>query len=216
MPRRNTSVCFQFRERGKCSFGNKCKFPHVVEIKTPASQSSHASAFGDTEESSLEAFFALYPGFHYDTSASPNTEFGRLCRFNRWGRNNEEERTKAYNAFRDALTQQFNAIYGTDVNDIHSWHLLCSVLGIAPPEGLEACRQAVRSTHVNLIDLVVEPEEGVVLFDSEKALSEYTIKTGKFFPRDNAYAGGVLRFLLRHIMNPSDSSKTKSTRRKAK
>jgi len=42
------------------------------------------------------------------------------------------------------------------------------------------------------------------VFDSEKDLSEYTISSGKYFPKENAYAGGLLRFLLRQIMNPPE------------
>lgn len=42
------------------------------------------------------------------------------------------------------------------------------------------------------------------MFESERDLSQYTISTGKFFPRENAYAGGLLRYLLRHILHPRD------------
>jgi hypothetical protein len=60
--------------------------------------------------------------------------------------------------------------------------------------------------------------EPVTVFVSEMQLSEYTKSTGKFFPRDNAYAGGLLRYLLRHIMDPRlemvPSRKTKSKRRR--
>jgi len=64
--------------------------------------------------------------------------------------------------------------------------------------------QAVLSTHVNLVDLVDAPRTGqpVPVFKSEFELSDYTIDSEKFFPRANAYAGGLLRLLLRHILNP--------------
>jgi hypothetical protein len=35
-----------------------------------------------------------------------------------------------------------------------------------------------------------------------KDLSEYTKKSRKFFAKENAHAGGVLKFLLRQILNP--------------
>ena len=55
-------------------------------------------------------------------------------------------------------------------------------------------------THVNLVDLV---DGGVArVFSSEQELSSYTISTGKFFPSENAYAGDLLRHLLRHIFHP--------------
>jgi hypothetical protein len=35
-----------------------------------------------------------------------------------------------------------------------------------------------------------------------KYLSEYTKKSRKFFAKENAHAGGVLKFLLRQILHP--------------
>lgn len=59
---------------------------------------------------------------------------------------------------------------------------------------------------VNIVDLVDTPttQEPVVHFETERALSEYTKSTGKFFPAESAYAGGLLKFLLRRIMNPRE------------
>jgi hypothetical protein len=42
--------------------------------------------------------------------------------------------------------------------------------------------------------------DGVELFASLEELREYTIESGKFFPKESAYAGGVLKFLLREIL----------------
>jgi len=131
-----------------------------------------------------------------------------MCDFFQWDKE-DFEKQEARGLLKDALTQQFNSIYGTDVDSIQSWQTLCQVLRIVPmPEGLHACREAVRATHVNIVDLVENRNSGrrVRIFSSEEALSEYTIANGKFFPKENAYAGGLLRFLLRQIMNPSLSN----------
>ena len=58
------------------------------------------------------------------------------------------------------------------------------------------------NSHVNLVDLTTPREAGLKLFESVKALSKYTIRTGKIFPREDAYAGTLLRHLLRHIFCP--------------
>ncbi|KDQ53386.1 hypothetical protein JAAARDRAFT_183348 [Jaapia argillacea MUCL 33604] len=153
----------------------------------------------------LDDFFASYPAFTFDSSKPVMGEFRRMCREYRWGGYNPEK-DEAYDLFKDALTQQFNAIYGTDVDEIDAWRNLCRVLRISPiPEGLKACRQAVEETHVNLVDLVdtYGTGEPVVKFASEMRLSIYTKDTGKYFPKENAYAGGLLRHLLRHIMSPA-------------
>lgn len=57
---------------------------------------------------------------------------------------------------------------------------------------------------VNIVDLIDTPvtRKPVVHFETERALSEYTKRTGKFFPAENAHAGGLLKFLLRKIMAP--------------
>ena len=48
-------------------------------------------------------------------------------------------------------------------------------------------------------------QETAEIFPTEAALSGYTKSHGKFFPRDNAHAGNLLKFLLRQIMNPHHS-----------
>ena len=64
--------------------------------------------------------------------------------------------------------------------------------------------QAVKNTHVNIVDLLDRryTGQGVRVFDSVQELSKYTKDTKKYFPKENAYAGGVLKFLLRDILNP--------------
>jgi hypothetical protein len=64
--------------------------------------------------------------------------------------------------------------------------------------------QRVWDTHVNLVDLVDTARIGtpVRLFASLGELAEYTIRTKKKFPKQNAYQGGLLKELLREIQNP--------------
>jgi hypothetical protein len=61
--------------------------------------------------------------------------------------------------------------------------------------------QAVQKVHVNIVDLVDTRGEKIELFDSLEELQDYTIETGKFFPKRSAYAGGVLKALLRKILS---------------
>jgi hypothetical protein len=65
--------------------------------------------------------------------------------------------------------------------------------------------QAVSTKHVNLVDLVQGSRENISIFESEKGLSEYTKETKKFFPKESAADGGVLRALRRHILVPRES-----------
>lgn len=60
--------------------------------------------------------------------------------------------------------------------------------------------QKVKTIHVNLVDLVDTPGRDAELFRSLEELQEYTVETGKFFPKESAYAGGILKFLLHEIL----------------
>lgn len=62
--------------------------------------------------------------------------------------------------------------------------------------------QIVLATHVNLVDMVGNSGP-VTKFDTVQELSDYTKDNGKYFPKEVAYAGELLRYLLRHILNPS-------------
>jgi len=132
-----------------------------------------------------------------------------MCDFFSWERD-DDDREEAHGALKDAMTHQFNRKYGTDADNLASWQALCIVLKIFPiPVALDACRNRVKQTHVNIVDLVDTRGQWVRVFDSVQDLSTYTKETGKYFPKENAYAGGVLRFLLRAILNPPDVVRTR-------
>jgi hypothetical protein len=58
--------------------------------------------------------------------------------------------------------------------------------------------QAVKSRHINLVDLVYHADKART-FPSIKELASYSIRHKKVFPKESAKAGGILRFLLRPI-----------------
>jgi hypothetical protein len=55
---------------------------------------------------------------------------------------------------------------------------------------------------IDLIDARDDPNVEIIHFATEKQLSEYTLDARKVFPRNHEEAGTLLRYLLRHIMNP--------------
>ncbi|KAL5320125.1 hypothetical protein ACEPPN_010926 [Leptodophora sp. 'Broadleaf-Isolate-01'] len=106
--------------------------------------------------------------------------------------------------FKSAIIQQFNDLYSTDKEDLNSWQNLCHILNIEPtPKGLKECDERVRQTHVNLVDLVDTPRTGasVKVFPNLKKLQDYTIINKKYFPKEDTYTSGLLRFLLREILH---------------
>lgn len=93
----------------------------------------------------INAFFARYPAFPYDPTSPVMTEFNRLRTFSNWATGSRLEQ-RARRGLQDAMILQFNDFFGTDVNDIRSWHNLCQVLDIVPvPEGLTACKKVCSS-----------------------------------------------------------------------
>ena len=182
-------------------------------------------------ETPLEGFFSRYPNYKYRPSKSPKVEFDRLC--NLYASEWEEEdwkRRDARRAFNTALKEEFDVLYGLDEHDIKNWHKLCHVLRIDPvPDTLQECRavsyrssdplcpwstkasssiQAVVTKHVNLVDLVHGSKKQVTIFKTEKELSEYTKANEKYFPREEAKDGGVLRALRRHILQPREDTRS--------
>lgn len=67
--------------------------------------------------------------------------------------------------------------------------------------------QEVTNTHVNLIDLLHVHGTDLIAerFPSVYELSEYTMDTKKIFPKENANAGNMLKYLLRHIFHPEQN-----------
>ena len=74
------------------------------------------------------------------------------------------------------------------------------------------------STHVNLCDMLDYANEGekIEKFTSVEELRVYTLNTGKVFPREEAYAGGLLKFLLREITGKYKGRRGKAGGRKKK
>ncbi|CAE6336557.1 unnamed protein product [Rhizoctonia solani] len=146
-------------------------------------------------QTNIHQFFSQYSSsFSYNPSRPVMSEFYRMAKLE----------------IQDALTKDFNLIYGTDVGDLKAWQGLCRVLEFEHvPDDLDECKKMVDATFVNIVDLVDTKITGkpVQHFDSELALSNYTRAHGKFFPRNNVHSGGLLKFLLRHIHQPTAATR---------
>ncbi|KAG8700147.1 hypothetical protein FRC09_006147 [Ceratobasidium sp. 395] len=152
----------------------------------------------------IQRFFNDFPEFEYNPTGETMSQFQNLSQSFNWKRGDRQLEDARQN-LGIALTQDFNYNYGTDEIDPNNWQSLCRVLQLPDiPDDLDVCRQVVKSTFVNLVDLVdtKNTQQPVKHFETERKLSEYTRHTRKFFPLSRAYAGGLLRFLLRDIYNP--------------
>ncbi len=55
-----------------------------------------------------------------------------MCDFFEWNRD-DPEREEAHDNFKTAMVQQFNGLYGTEIDDIESWRGLALAVDIFPP-----------------------------------------------------------------------------------
>ncbi|CAE6374527.1 unnamed protein product [Rhizoctonia solani] len=160
----------------------------------------------------LVEFFSQFPAFTYDPTRPVLSELKRMKKVFGWDKKTWKS-SGALSGLRRALVLQFNLTYGTDQNDLASWQNLCRVMDIANiPEKLSDCKKLVNTIYVNLVDLVDMPNTGkkARLFETEGALSKYTKNSEKIFPRKDARAGGLLKHLLRNIVNPRRGGRIKA------
>ncbi|KAF2122001.1 hypothetical protein BDV96DRAFT_562784 [Lophiotrema nucula] len=81
------------------------------------------------------------------------------------------------------------------------WQALCKDVGLeVVPLSITKCKKALKSLHVNLIDLIDGLSNGTPVrhFDSRKALAKYTCR-GHAFPKVAAKEEGFISSLLRHV-----------------
>ncbi|KAI0792461.1 hypothetical protein C8Q75DRAFT_753008 [Abortiporus biennis] len=150
----------------------------------------------------LDSFFNQYAQYTYNPNASVAREFQRLGQRMGWS---DDERRIARERYREALTNEFNDIFGTDPSDYEAWKKLFGILKISPvPASVLECTRVIKSVNVNLVDVVNAARNPTVVptprkFGTVKELRKYSYKNKKIFPRDKAKSGGVLKFMLRMI-----------------
>ncbi|KAG9626993.1 hypothetical protein KCV03_g10229, partial [Aureobasidium melanogenum] len=156
----------------------------------------------------LDEFFAQYPSFSYNRNVSSTQEFRRMRKQFNWVKNDRgkypPESKAAWYSFRVAMVQTFNGTFGTDTEDRRAWMRIGARLNIVPlPRKLHDLRQQVMLTHVNLCDMLDAERSGrqVEIFATEADLVKYTRENHRYFPKEEAYAGGLLKYLLREINN---------------
>ncbi|KAK5686852.1 hypothetical protein LTR17_026785 [Elasticomyces elasticus] len=167
----------------------------------------------------LDLLFAEYPSFDYDRTKSSPREFYRMCSQFGWDRRPDGSyprvRAEAWQKFRTALVVQFNSSFGVDADDISTWEGICKFLELSPiPSNIDGMRQLILDTHVNLSDMLDSKRNGgsVKIFQKKDELIAYTIQQGRYFPKEEAYAGGLLRYLLREVHNDYHGNRGKGVK----
>ncbi|KAG5992481.1 hypothetical protein E4U52_002793 [Claviceps spartinae] len=155
----------------------------------------------------MDLFFSRYSHFDYNPHSQVWSEYNRLCGYFRWGKGSPTERT-ARKLFRQALVDEFGAIYGVDDNKLDVLQKLCEKLEINPlPQSIADCKEVIQAHYVNIVDFVDCDRTGVPIhkFDDLEQLQDYTIETEKIFPKWEAKKSLLLRFLLQRIFDERPS-----------
>ncbi|ROW18259.1 hypothetical protein VPNG_00135 [Cytospora leucostoma] len=112
------------------------------------------------------------------------------------------------------IQEEWDQYFGTNDNDLASWQRLGRDLGIpeAKLTSKTQIRKALKGIWVNIHDFLYRAKnkpQDVEFFESERQLSDYTVRTKKIFPRKNISPGSPLRELLAHILYPRGGKKSK-------
>ena len=107
-----------------------------------------------------------------------------------------------------AKLREFAARAEEALDDLATLNRWLVKLSLPEESSKTAARAAVKSVHINIFDLVEERFEPV--FPSVKELLAYTRKNDKFFPKQQAKEGGVLKLFLRVFFGRGRHSAGKS------
>ncbi|KAL7808643.1 hypothetical protein V8C26DRAFT_412763 [Trichoderma gracile] len=164
----------------------------------------------------LDTFFLSFShqGFVHNPAKSPVNSWKALCKFQSWHNkpNDHPPKQKAWKRYQNALVKEVELYFG-DVDDITAWKTVCRAVGCEePPDQISKCKAILKTTHVNLVDLITWAKQGgeesgnkVRVFKTVSQLRDYTRKTGKIMSRSQTKNSEgrnvVLKFLLRRIFN---------------
>lgn len=123
------------------------------QIDGPVDHAAYDAAFLAEFHGPLDSFFREYPVLDYNPHGPPMGEFRRLVSASGWdperAKRRENARTpesrayrRARTAFFDAFRNEFDSLFGSDVEDFATWKSLCETLGVNPvPDTVTQCRK---------------------------------------------------------------------------
>ncbi|KAF7514064.1 hypothetical protein GJ744_004389 [Endocarpon pusillum] len=138
-----------------------------------------------------------FASFDIDPTASIVTEFNRLAIQKSWKKDSEQYKKQRARL----VNQEFNAYFGSNLNNLAAWQALCKAVSITPiPSSVTQCKKLLKKVYVNIYDLIDAARLGEVArtFPSNQKLAAYT-RQNKIFPKREAKLNKLLKFMLRHI-----------------
>ncbi|KAL7907791.1 hypothetical protein GGI35DRAFT_481439 [Trichoderma velutinum] len=202
--------------RGKHKGGAEQGSEESDETKKDTKGKEKEKAPVEVRQTPLDGFFTSFAGFVYDSHRSPEASWKSLRSFMVWGGSPDRrtrEENDAWEGYQGALVREVEMWFG-DEKDLTAWRTLCKAVGcVDPPYEIRECKKILRTTHVNIVDLIAwgrnggDEDEGkkVRVFKTVSELRKYTVKHKKIFAKAilKQYNGGnvVLKHLLRVLFN---------------
>ncbi|KAJ6505546.1 hypothetical protein C8R45DRAFT_861220 [Mycena sanguinolenta] len=143
----------------------------------------------------MSTYWNAHPDFVHNPAAPLHQEFKLLAAQCGWNRREAQYKREWERCAREEFAHHF----GRDENRLAGWQAMCATVGVKEvPESIKQCKLLLRTTWINIFDLLDAKRTGrpVKKHASAKALREYTKQTGKIFPKKEAKSNQFLKAWL--------------------
>ncbi|KAG9249559.1 uncharacterized protein F5Z01DRAFT_631473 [Emericellopsis atlantica] len=173
-----------------------------------------------------QSYFATLDHFTPDESASFDREFGRLASSQEWVPGSQEYTRERTVAMREELTSLYFTPPTmasnnkqpeplTDEQKLKGYQDLCDEIGISPADSIDECKKHLKSTLVNIVDLIDARRTGsaAMVWQDLDAFRTYTLQDEHRINKDEAKEGeGLLASLLQNFRLPRRHKRIRAKR----
>jgi len=174
-----------------------------------------------------QSHFAKFENFEPDDDAAFEDEFARLASSQEWAPGSQEYTRERTIAMREELKLHYFSQPLADIPEYNGqepeelteeqklvgYQNLCREVGIPTSESIEVCKTELKSTLVNIVDLIDARRTAKVVqvWDDFEAFADYTMQEGKMINKEEALkGGGYLASLLQRIRGPNRKMKKRN------
>ncbi|KAJ7159692.1 hypothetical protein C8R46DRAFT_1108902 [Mycena filopes] len=146
----------------------------------------------------MSTYWDSYPNFVHNPAGQLQKEFKLLAKQCGWKADGAQYKREWARCGREEFTHHF----GSEENRLEGWQALCQTVGLEDiPTSITQCKKVLRTTWVNIVDLVNAKSTGqpVRRHASADALRTYTVNKKKIFPKKAAKGNPFLKVLLIEI-----------------
>jgi len=167
-----------------------------------------------------QSHFATFDNFTPDDSASFDREFARLASSQEWVPGSQQYTRERTIAMREELTSLYFSTDErperlTEEQQLKGYRDLCDEIGIPPGNCIDECKKHLRSTLVNIVDLIDARRTGsaAMVWQDFDAFRTYTLQDEHRINKEEAKRGeGLLASLLQNFRLPRRHERKRAKR----